>query len=115
MSHSDFPIFCSKYLNIYIYIYNTPSESNCDHCYWCTNSDQICMFGNAKCEDVAKAILHLPFIPCNLHVVHNAFHKGHEAEELVLDLLYYLKAAPSHKEDYFNTHNNDEIPQAECC
>ena len=39
----------------------------------------------------------LPLIPCNLHAVHNAFRKGlddfgQEAEQLVIDLFYFLKA-----------------------
>ena len=38
-----------------------------------------------------------------MHVVHNAFRKGHEDEELVLDLVNYLKAAPGCKEDNFDT------------
>lgn len=50
----------------------------------------------------------LPFIPCNLHAIHNAFRKGlndigQDAEQLVLDLFYYLKASPGQQEDYFNT------------
>ena len=50
----------------------------------------------------------LPLIPCNLHAVHNAFRKGlddfgQEAEQLVIDLFYFLKASPCRKEDYFET------------
>ena len=49
----------------------------------------------------------LPLIPCNLHAVHNAFRKGlddfgQEAEQLVIDLFYFLKASACHK-DYFET------------
>lgn len=50
----------------------------------------------------------LPFIPCNLHVVHNALRQGlnvfgEDAEQLVLNLFYYLKASSCHKEDFFET------------
>jgi hypothetical protein len=50
----------------------------------------------------------LPFIPCNLHIVHNAFRQGlnifgEQAEQLVLDLFFFLKASPCRKEDFFET------------
>ena len=58
----------------------------------------------------------LPFIPCNLPVVHNAFRKGLtelglEAEELVLDLFYYLKASPGRKEDCFDTQLGPQLDE----
>ena len=50
----------------------------------------------------------LPFIPCNLHIIHNAFRQGlnvfeEQAEQLVLDLFLFLKASPFRKEDFFKT------------
>ena len=55
-------------------------------------------------------VLHglLLLIPCNLHAVHNVFRNGlddfgQEAEQLVIDLFYFLKASPCLKEDYFET------------
>lgn len=50
----------------------------------------------------------LLFIPCNLHIVHNPFRQclnvfGEQAEQLVLDLLLFLKASPCRKEDFFET------------
>lgn len=46
----------------------------------------------------------LPFIPCNIHVVHNAFHAGvntcgDASKEVVTDLFYWLKGSPSRRED----------------
>ena len=45
----------------------------------------------------------LPFIPCNIHVVHNAFHAGMNAygegcDELAIDLFYWLQSSPSRKD-----------------
>ena len=42
----------------------------------------------------------MPFIPCNIHVVHNAFRAGlnsygEASEELAIDLFYWLKSSPS--------------------
>ena len=61
-------------------------------------------------EHMKESDLHgiLPFIPCNLHIVHNAFRQGlnifgEQAEQLVLDLFYFLKASPCRKEDFFET------------
>jgi hypothetical protein len=53
----------------------------------------------------------LPFISCSLHVVHNAFRQGlnkygENAEELVLDLFYFIKASPCRKEDLSETQLN---------
>ena len=50
----------------------------------------------------------LPFIPRNLHIVHNAFRQslnvfGEQAEQLVLDLFFFLKASPCCKEDFLET------------
>lgn len=50
----------------------------------------------------------LAFIPCNLHVVHNAFRSGlnvfgEDAEQLVLDLFLYLKASACRKEDFLES------------
>ena len=50
----------------------------------------------------------LAFIPCNLHIVHNAFRQGlnifgEQAEQLVLDLFFFLKASPCRKEYFFET------------
>ncbi|XP_015759407.1 PREDICTED: uncharacterized protein LOC107338689 [Acropora digitifera] len=47
----------------------------------------------------------MPFIPCNIHVVHNAFRAGlnsygEASEELAIDLFYWLKSSPSRREDY---------------
>ena len=47
----------------------------------------------------------IQLIPCNIHVVHNAFCAGinaygEESEELAIDLFYWLKSSPSRKEDY---------------
>ena len=47
----------------------------------------------------------MPFIPYNIHVVHNAFRAGintygEASEELALDLFYWLKSSPSRQEDY---------------
>lgn len=49
----------------------------------------------------------LPFIPCNIHVVHNAFCTGVNAygdasEELAIDLFYWLKSSSSRREDYIH-------------
>ena len=49
----------------------------------------------------------LPFIPCNIHVVHNAFRAGVNAygdasEELAIDRFYWLKSSPSRREDYIH-------------
>ena len=49
----------------------------------------------------------MPFIPCNIHVVHKAFHAGvntcgDASEELVIDLFYWLKSSPSRREDYIH-------------
>lgn len=49
----------------------------------------------------------MPFIPCTIHVVHNAFRAGINAygeasEELALDLFYWLKSSPCCREDYGN-------------
>ena len=46
----------------------------------------------------------MPFIPCNIHVVHNAFRAGlnsygEASEELAIDLFYWLKISPSRRED----------------
>ena len=53
----------------------------------------------------------LQFIPCNIHVVHNAFHAGVNAygercEELAIDLFYWLKSSPSCREDYIHVLND---------
>ena len=50
----------------------------------------------------------LPFIPCNLHIVHNALRQGlnvfgEQAEQFVLDLFLFLKASPCRREDFLNT------------
>lgn len=50
----------------------------------------------------------LPFIPCNLHIVHNAFRQGlnvfgEQAEQLVLDMFFFLKASPCRKDDFLET------------
>ena len=47
----------------------------------------------------------MPFIPCNIHVVHSAFCAGiniygEASGELALDLFYWLKSSPSRREDY---------------
>ena len=47
----------------------------------------------------------MPFIPCNIHVVHSAFRAGiniygEASGELALDLFYWLKSSPSCREDY---------------
>ncbi|KAG1669721.1 Transmembrane and coiled-coil domains protein 1 [Nymphon striatum] len=47
------------------------------------------------------------FIPCNIHVAHNAFHAGinvygEASEELATDLFYWLKSSPCRKNDYIN-------------
>lgn len=48
------------------------------------------------------------FMPCNVHFVHNGFkyglsEYGQLAEQLAIDLFYWFKAHPAHKEDYFKT------------
>ena len=47
----------------------------------------------------------LPFIPCNMHVVHNSFREGlkvygQEAEELAIDIFYFFKHSPCKREDF---------------
>ena len=47
----------------------------------------------------------MPFVPCSIHVVHNAFRAGITAygeasEELALDLFHWLKSSPASREDY---------------
>ena len=47
----------------------------------------------------------MPFVPCNIRVVHNAFRAGITAygeasEELALDLFHWLKSSPACREDY---------------
>lgn len=47
----------------------------------------------------------LPFIPCNMHVVHNSFRKGlkvygQEAEELAIDIFYLFRHSPCKREDF---------------
>ena len=46
----------------------------------------------------------MPFIPCNIHAVHNAFRVGiyacgEASEELVIDLVCWLKNFPLRRED----------------
>ena len=53
----------------------------------------------------------MPFIPCNIHVVHNAFCAGvntygEGCEELAIDLFYWLKSSPSCREDYIHVLND---------
>ena len=52
----------------------------------------------------------LQFIPCNIHVVHNAFHAGVNAygkgcKELAIDVFYWLKSSPSCR-DYIHVLND---------
>ena len=47
------------------------------------------------------------FMPCNVHAVHNGLkyglsEHGQLAEQLAIDLFYWFKAHPAHK-DYFKT------------
>ena len=47
----------------------------------------------------------MPFIPCNLHVVHNAFKEGlsaygSKAEELAIDIFYYFRHFPCRQDDF---------------
>ena len=55
----------------------------------------------------------MPFIPGNIHVVHNAFHAGVNAygegcEELAIDHFYWLKSLPSCtcREDFIHVLND---------
>ena len=47
----------------------------------------------------------MPFIPCYLHVVHNAFKEGlsaygSQAEELAIDIIYYFRHFPCRQDDF---------------
>ena len=47
----------------------------------------------------------MSFIPCNLHVIHNAFRKGLDifgahAESLAIDLFYWFKSSAARREDW---------------
>ena len=47
----------------------------------------------------------MPFIPRNIHLVHNSFRaginsNGEASEELAIALFYWLKRSPSRREDY---------------
>ena len=47
----------------------------------------------------------MPFNPCYLHVVHNAFKEGlsaygSQAEELAIDIIYYFRPFPCRQDDF---------------
>ena len=47
----------------------------------------------------------MPFIPCYLQVVHNAFKEGlsaygSQAEELAIDIVYYFRHFPCRQDDF---------------
>ena len=49
----------------------------------------------------------LPFISCNMHVVHNSFREGlkvygESSEQLAVDLFYFFKRSPCKREDFFD-------------
>ena len=49
----------------------------------------------------------MPYIPCNIHVVHNTFlvgiyKYGEASEGLAIDLLYRLNSSSSRREDYID-------------
>ena len=49
----------------------------------------------------------LPFIPCNMHVVHNSFREGlklygQSSEQLAIDLFYFFKRSPCKREDFLD-------------
>ena len=49
----------------------------------------------------------LPFVPCNMHVVHNSFREGlkvygQSSEQLAIDLFYFFKSSPCKREDFLD-------------
>ena len=49
----------------------------------------------------------LPFVPCNMHVVHNSFREGlkvygQSSKQLVIDLFYFFKSSPCKREDFLD-------------
>ena len=50
----------------------------------------------------------MTFLPCNLHIIHNAFKKhldeyGLEAENLAIELFYWFKVSAARREDWVTT------------
>ena len=56
----------------------------------------------------------LPFLSCNMHVVHNAFKAGltvygSEAEEMAFDLHQWFKSSPCKREDFLKLEENTQL------